>query len=172
MRRRLPFILVVLLILTPVVWADQEQDDETISSPGDIKLRGWGLRVGLADDPDQIVGGAHWDLGRIVENLRLQPNVELGVGDDDLTLFGSIPVHYLFQIDSDFTPYVGGGVVLGVVEHDRPEQAGGDDTEVEGGLRVIGGLQWLRKSGKPFAIEMNLGIGDIHDLQIKVAWTF
>ncbi len=116
-----------------------------------------------------MIVGAHWDLGEIVDHLRLQPNVELGVGDDVVTLFGEIPVHYMFRVQSEFTPYAGGGVVIGIANYDRPNN---DDTSVEGGLRIVGGLQWPLKSGKPFAVEANLGLGDIHDVQVKAAWTF
>ena len=48
----------------------------------DIAFRGWGLRAGVADDPDQVVLGAQFNFGEFIENLRFQPNVEVGFGDD------------------------------------------------------------------------------------------
>ncbi len=137
-----------------------------------MELRSWGLRAGLSVDPDQVVGGIQWDIGRIVPNLRLQPNLELGLGDDTVTLYGSMPVHYLFHIRSAVTPYAGAGVSVGIVERNRPASKGGDDTSLEAGVRLIGGLEWKMKSGKPFAVEMNIGIGDVADFQVKAAWSF
>jgi opacity protein-like surface antigen len=163
------FACVLASILLSPAAAVAEQGSQVGS---DIELRGWGLRAGLGVDPDQVLFGFHWDLGEFVENLRFQPDVELGLGDDTLTIYGTAPVHYLFDIDGTFTPYAGGGLVIGVVSVDRPERAGGDDTSFEGGARAIGGLQWVRKNGKPFAVEGNFGVGDVHDLQIKVLWTF
>jgi hypothetical protein len=161
-------IVVTALLLFVPAWAEDEAKDQQ-SDGGGIHLKGWGVRAGLAADPDQAIVGFHWDLGEIIEHLRLQPNVELGIGDDVLTLFGEIPVHYMFRVQSKFTPYAGGGVVIGLAKYDRNNNK---DTSVEGGVRIIGGLQWPLKSGKPFAVEANIGFGDIHDVQVKVAWTF
>ena len=41
------------------------QDDD------EFGLRGWGPRVGLAADPDQIVAGVHFDLGERADARRL-----------------------------------------------------------------------------------------------------
>ena len=167
--RNLACIAVTALLLSFMpVWAEDEAPDQELDEGG-IHLKGWGVRAGLASDPDQAIFGFHWDLGEIIKHLRLQPNVELGLGDDVWTVFGELPVHYLFRVQSKFTPYAGGGVVLGVARYDRPNK---DDTSVEGGVRIIGGLQWPLKNGKPFAVEVNIGFGDIHEVQAKVAWTF
>jgi hypothetical protein len=160
--------LLAMALLFPGV-AAAEEEGEGQSGSGGIHLKGWGIRAGLGVDPDQALVGAHWDLGEIIDHLRLQPNVELGVGDDVLTLFAALPAHYVFRVQSKFTPYAGGGIVIGVASYDRPNN---DDTSVEAGLRAIGGLQWPLKNGKPFAVEANIGFGDIHDFQMKVAWTF
>ena len=85
--RNLVLIVITTLLLSLPVWAEDESQGQN-SSQGGIHLRGWGIRAGLGVDPDQLIVGAHWDLGEIVEHLRLQPNVELGFGDDVLTLFG------------------------------------------------------------------------------------
>jgi len=166
--RGLACIAVFAVIFLTPTWAEDESRKED-SGGGGIHLKGWGIRAGLGADPDQAIVGAHWDLGDIIKNLRLQPNAELGIGDDVLTIFGELPVHYMFRVQSKFTPYAGGGIVLGVARYDSSKK---DETSVEGGVRLIGGLQWPLKSGKPFAVEANIGIGDVHDVQMKVAWTF
>ena len=166
--RQLASIAVAALMLFLPAWAEDEEREQS-SDEGGIHLKGWGLRGGLASNPDQLVFGAHWDLGEIVKHLRLQPNVELGGGDDVITLFGEFPVHYMFRVQSKFTPYAGGGIVIGLAKYDRNNNS---DTSVEGGVRILGGLQWPLKNGNPFAVEANIGFGDIHDVQVKVAYTF
>ena len=160
------FAMTALLLWVPV-WAEDKESSESVGDG--VGYQGWGIRAGLGSNPDQALVGAHWDLGEITRQLRLQPNVELGLGDDVVTIFGEGPVHYLFRTQSKLTPYVGGGVVIGLARYDR---ANNTDTSVEGGLRIIGGLQWSLGNGKPFAVEANIGFGDIHDVQVKVAWTF
>lgn len=166
--RTLACIAVATVTLFMPTWAEDEKQERE-SDGGGVHLQGWGLRAGLGVNPDQVLFGAHWDLGEIIEHLRLQPNVELGGGDDAITLFGELPVHYMFRVQSKFTPYAGGGIVIGLARYDRPNKS---DTSVEGGLRILGGLQWPLKNGKPFAVEANIGFGDIHEVQVKVAWTF
>ena len=166
--RRLASIVVTALLLFTPAWAEDEAQEQN-SDGGGIHLKGWGIRAGLGSNPDQAIVGAHWNLGEIIDHLRLQPNVELGIGDDVVTLFGEIPVHYMFRVQSKFTPYAGGGIAIGLAKYDRNNN---DDTSVEGGVRIIGGLQWPLKNGKPLAVEANIGFGDIHDVQVKVAWTF
>jgi hypothetical protein len=56
----------------------------------DLGPRGWGLRAGAASDPDQVLFGVHVDLGEIVPALRLQPSLEVGAGDDLVTLQGLV----------------------------------------------------------------------------------
>ena len=130
------------------------------------------MRVGVADDPDQIVGGAHFNLGEFIPHLRFQPDVQLGAGDDYTTLYATVPVYYHFGTETSFTPYAGGGVALGFVDRDRPKGSKGDDTDFEAGFKVTGGLEWPRKQGQAFFVELSLGFGDVHDVSALVAWTF
>jgi hypothetical protein len=166
--RNLAWIALVGLVVTAPLWAEEQAQGQSSSGDG-VHLEGWGIRAGLSVDPDQALFGFHWDLGEIVEHLRLQPNVELGLGDDVVTVFGSVPVHYMFRVQSKFTPYAGGGIVVGVASYDRPNN---DDTSFEAGARIIGGLQWPLNNGNPLAVEVNLGLGDVQDFEAKVAWTF
>jgi hypothetical protein len=45
------------------------------------EFQGWGPRVGLTVNPDQVHFGAHADLGLIASHLRFQPSMELGFID-------------------------------------------------------------------------------------------
>ena len=142
------------------------------SAGSDIGWRGWGLRAGVADDVDQVVGGAHFNLGEFVPHLRFQPDVQLGAGDDHTTLYGTAPVYYRFGSETRFTPYAGGGVSLGFVDRDLPEGSNADDTEFEIGGKVTGGMEWPRPQGQAFFLELSLGFGDVHDAQLVAAWSF
>ncbi|MEE8137956.1 MAG: hypothetical protein V3T81_03655, partial [Thermoanaerobaculia bacterium] len=103
-RRRLGLSLLVLLAIlcsiSPVEAAE-------------LGLYGWGPRLGVGDNPDQVVVGLHQDLGEFVDRVRLQVSVELGFGDDRTIASVTVPVHYRFRVDQDFVPYLGGGLVLG-----------------------------------------------------------
>lgn len=151
------------------------------AAAADMGLRGWGLRAGLASDPDQLLLGAHWDLGDIAPQLRMVPNVQLGIGDDATVLEGTLPVHYVFgKVDAGFAPYVGAGLAVAWIDVDHDDNGNGnddffddgDDSDVELGAKVLGGLEWGMKSGNKFFVELNLGIGDLHDFQAVAGWTF
>jgi opacity protein-like surface antigen len=162
-------IWTTIMVAVLPIWA--EAPDHT-SSETDIRWKGWGVRVGLASDPDQIVGGAQFNLGEFRRNLRFQPDVQLGLGDDATTLFATAPVYYRFTVQEKFTPYAGGGVALGFVDRDLPSTSNADETSFEIGGRVTGGLEWSRNNGATFAVELSLGLGDIHDAQVVALWNF
>ena len=171
---------IALIALTSPVWADQSSQSNqaipsgqvTQSTPSNLGWQGWGLRVGVTDDADQVVGGAHFNLGELMNNLRFQPDVQLGSGDDLTTVYGTAPLYYRFGTSSNVTPYAGGGVALGYVDRDLPASSSGDDTDFEFGAKATGGIEWLRKGGEAFFLELSLGFGDVHDAQIVAAWTF
>ena len=155
-------LLCLFFLCSPILAQPPEQSQRR------LEIRDWGLRVGLADDPDTVLVGAHLNLGEIVEHLRLQPNVELGVGDDHTTLFITGAVHYRFNVDAEFTLYAGGGPTVGFVKRKRR----GDDTNFEIGLRAIGGIEWQLENSRAFFLELQLGFGDVHDAQISAGWFF
>jgi opacity protein-like surface antigen len=167
-------LCVTLLILVAALAPAQAADGGGSSSArtGDIGLRAWGPRVGFSDDPDQVLVGAHFDLGELVDNLRFQPNVQLGFGDDATTIFATAAVHYHFDVAGNFEPYAGGGVSAGWINVDLPDNAQGDDSDFEAGFQATGGVEWPLRGGNSVFVELNLGFGDIHDTQIVVGWTF
>lgn len=125
------------------------------TAPGhaqDLRLTGYGLRAGasLDDDLTQFLVGGHVDLGRLANDLRLQPSLTVGFGDDALSLLLAGEVHYLFPVDptaSRVEPYVGAGVGLSHVDFDE------SDEDTEAVLLVTGGIEspirrWLRVFGE------------------------
>lgn len=147
------------------------------ASAAEMGLRGWGPRVGLAADPDQVLLGAHFDVGDVAPRLRMVPNVQLGIGDDATVLEGTLPLHYVFgKTGAGFAPYAGGGLAVAWIDVDRDDGPGNgndyDDSDVELGVKAIGGLEWNLGGRNRFLVELSLGIGDLHDFQVVAGWTF
>lgn len=135
-------------------------------------LQGWGIRAGVADDPDQVLGGVQLDFGELASSLLLRPDFQLGFGDDHTILSAAVPVHYRFATDTSFTPYAGGGVVLAFVDRDEIPGSARDDQDFEVGAELVGGLEWTLDGGRAFAVELNLVFGDVHDAEVLAGWTF
>jgi hypothetical protein len=108
----------------------------------DLGLMSYGIRAGasLDDDLTQLLVGGQVDAGRLAENLRLQPFVTVGFGDDALSFMLAGEVHYLFPVDparSRIEPYAGAGLGLSHVSYDR---VGRDDDTTEIALLLAGGV--------------------------------
>jgi hypothetical protein len=131
---------------------------------------GWGPHFGLAGDPDQLILGLHFDVGRIAPRVRFQPDVELGLGDDHTIFAFTLPAHYVFRTSSDLGPYAGGGIVIGLDDHDRAGRD--DDTDVEMAIALTGGLEWRTSGRDRYFLELNLMAGDLHDFQVVGGLTF
>ncbi len=130
----------------------------------DIEWRGWGPRVGVSDDPDQVVGGVHFDLGELANNVHFRPSAEMGIGDDVTSLLGNALVMYMWDLQVD--PYAGGQVVVAWFNPDN------GDSETELGIDAVGGFEMTFSGGTRFHTELQAGIGDIHDFKLMAGWTF
>jgi hypothetical protein len=140
-------------------------------SAQDFGYQGFGLRVGLSVDPDQAYGGIHWDIGSPSSNLRIRPNLELGFGDDAILLAANGEVDWYFRQQGDWLPYAGGALSINFIKvDDLPPQA--DDSEVELGGYVVGGLETLLQADRKFLMEVKIGFSDSPDFKFGVGWTF
>jgi hypothetical protein len=144
------------------------------ASAQEFGFRGWGPRVGLADDPDQVVVGAHFDLGEFADHLRFVPNVEAGFGDDHTILSFTAPVHYRWEElgETNVIPYAGGGVSVAWIHPDDDGPGNDDDDDLDLGLRAVGGAEWPLAERRAFFVELNVVFGDVHDFQVVAGWTF
>ena len=89
----------------------------------DVGFRGWGPRVGLSLNPDQVHFGAHLDFGNFARHVRFQPNVELGFGDDVKLFTVNAEAAYRFSSHWDvWTPYLGGGLGANIKSVDNGGQ--------------------------------------------------
>lgn len=150
--------LVLLLILALVVLPG--------AASADLLYRGWGIRAGVGDDPDQGIVGAHWDLGTLTTNLRFQPNFELGFGDNQTIAGLTLPLHYVFPVNGSFVPYAGGGAVLAYVDRDK------GDSEFEVAAALTFGVDMILKSRNKLFIELDVQSGDVHDVKLMFGWSW
>jgi hypothetical protein len=134
----------------------------------DLQYRGWGIRAGVGDDPDQGIVGAHWDLGTLTTNLRFMPNFELGFGDDHTIAGVTLPLHYVFPVGGSVAPYAGGGPLLAYIDRDKPRA----DSEFEIALALAFGVEWALKSQNRLFLELDLATGDAHDAKFLFGWTW
>lgn len=146
-------------------------------SESDVGFRGWGPRVGLSVDPDQIHFGAHVDFGNFARHVRFQPNAEVGFGDNVTLVALNIEAVYRFQSRWDvWTPYVGGGPGLNFgrwhESHWNGNAKGHDNSFSEVGFSIVGGVERGLRNGDRFFGEAKLGFADSPELKLTVGWTF
>jgi len=151
-------LLPLLAVLSTPLWAQ---------GTSKFGYRGWGVRAGLSNNPDQVYGGVHWDLGEFAKNVRFRPNVEVGFGDNVNLIMGNAEVHYVFSQVQVWKPYVGGSTGFIYVNPDQ----GDSDTDLT--LTAVGGVETKLKSGTAFFIEGKFGFTDNEpDFKAGVGWTW
>jgi opacity protein-like surface antigen len=137
----------------------------------DVGFRGWGPRVGLSLDPDQVHFGAHFDYGNFAKHVRFQPNVEFGFGDNVNLYTLNAEAAYRFTEKWDvWSPYLGGGLGANIKSWDGPDNHNNSETDL--GLNLLGGIEKGLSNGDRFFVETKLSLNDIPDVKITVGWTF
>lgn len=154
---------IYLMLAAVVAWV-------AIATPA--SAAGWGPRFGLTVDPDQVHFGAHVDAGYLADALRFQPNFELGIGDNLTVAAFNFDFLYLFSTNPGaWRPYLGGGPGANVVDWDN-DRFGHDDSDLDAGLNLVGGIERNLSSGGRFLTEVRFGLTDSPDLKWTVGWTF
>jgi opacity protein-like surface antigen len=140
----------------------------------DIGFRGWGPRVGLSINPDQVHFGAHLDFGMLAHRVRFQPNVELGFGDNvDLFTLNAEAAYRFVENWDVWSPYLGGGLGANIRRYDSnrfPDNHDNSDTQL--GVNFLAGIEKGLSDGDRFFIEAKLSLNDVPDLKATVGWTF
>lgn len=151
----------------------------TAASAAGIGWNGWGPRVGVSDDPDQVVVGAHFDLGEFTRNLRFQPSAEIGFGDDIVAFYGNAMTAYYFPVKAAVTPYAGAQVTAWLFDNDDDDNIPGPDNDnlddgfnTEIGLAALGGIETRFKGGTRFLAELQVGVTNHPDIKVMIGWTF
>lgn len=136
----------------------------------DVGFRGWGPRVGLSGNEDQVHFGAHIDFGSFGQHVRFQPNLEMGFGDNMKLFAANAEASYRFSSEWDvWSPYLGGGVGANF----RSADSGGHSrSKSDLGVNLLGGIEKGLSNGDRFFIEGKLGVSDGPDFKGTVGWTF
>ncbi len=147
----------------------------SVASPSALAQGGAeiGARLGVGDDPDQIIGGVQIDLGRFYDDFRFVPSLDLGLGDDATMLLATAPVHYVIPNASAVTPYFGVGLVVGWIDYDDDFPGrGNDDSEVEIGFKALAGVEGKLRGGRRVFAELAVLSDDFHDIQLVggISW--
>jgi hypothetical protein len=127
---------------------------------------GFGPRVGLTGDPDQVHFGLHFPTLRLAPNFGFMPYFEAGVGDDTTLFSGNMDFKYVFATRAaSWRPYIGAGPALHFLNRDHV------DDSMEVGMGFFGGMQTPTRSGAFFG-ELRLGLVDSPDIKFTVGWMF
>lgn len=138
----------------------------------DIAYRGIGLRAGVADDPDQGVVGVQFNFGEFIPNLRFQPHLDVGFGDDTTIVSATAPVHYRLPLESSLTLYGGAGVTVGFIDRDEPNVRGDDEgSDFDISPMLAGGIEWPVGNNE-LAVELNVTGGDFSTVKLVLGWMF
>jgi len=138
-----------------------------------VAFAGWGPRVGLSSDPDQIAGGLQWNLDEVAPSVRAMPSAEFGLGDDMLRLAGNLGIHYMFKGGSSrWSPYLGGELSLSYIDFDAPANSNADDSDTELGVSIAGGVETRLNNGRVLNLELRFGFDNVPDIQAHVGWIF
>jgi opacity protein-like surface antigen len=135
----------------------------------DIGVRRVGIRGGLTVDPDQGHIGMHVNAGNFAPRVRFQPSFEIGFGSNRVVGMINIDAFYDFDA-SGWSPYLGGGLGVGIISRDRGRNDGDDDVNVEAGVNLVGGFEW--GEANKYLLEARVGIGDIPDFKLTVGLSF
>jgi opacity protein-like surface antigen len=136
----------------------------------DVGFRGWGPRVGLSIDPDQVHFGGHIDFGNFADHVRFQPNLEIGFGDHVDLFTINAEAAYRFSSRWDvWTPYLGGGIGANIK---RVDVKGKSNSDTDLGVNLLGGIEKGLSNGDRFFIEGKFSLNDVPDVKVTVGWTF
>jgi hypothetical protein len=135
-------------------------------------FRGWGLRAGVSDRPDQVLVGVQADFGELIEDLRFEPNIELGAGDDQTILSLSAPVFYRWPESGPFDFYGGGGIAVGFVDRDEENEPGEDDgLEFAIAPMLAAGLAWPVGESEA-GVELAVTANELQNVKLVFRWMF
>jgi len=161
-----PVVLAALLLTLLAVPAGAAE--VAVTQDRSLGIQGYGPRIGVSIDPNQLVLGGHVDMGDpFPQTAWLFPVLELGLGDNTTVL--SLGSDLLFRVRETFgvwNPYGGAEIAFLLTD------PSGGDVATDIGLSLVGGVaKELAPSGR-FAGEVKFGIIDSPTVKFLVRWTF
>jgi opacity protein-like surface antigen len=130
-----------------------------------------GPRVGFSVDPDQAVVGGHLS-ATFAPDWTFNPSVEFGFGDHQTVSALNFDAEYHFRMrDSNWAPYVGGGLGVNFIHVDVPFPFS-DFNDTVTGLNLIVGTTIPTSSGQHLFTELRIGAGDAAIPELKGIFGF
>lgn len=152
--------------------------------PGGVRagvIEGWGPRAGFSARPDQFVVGLHVDLRPLAKNLRLRPNIDVGLGENATMITLNPDLVYAVPIEGAGAFLFGGTLSLVHANTDasRTYKDGSgnehvltvDNDTTELGVAACAGFRF--STSDPIFIDAKFGIADKYpDLKVVVGFSF
>lgn len=136
----------------------------TAGSPGEAQAqpgRGIGFRAGASRGPDHAYLGFQTELGRFLGNGRFAPSLDLGLGDDTVTVLNADVRWYLFALPETGLRFYGAA---------GPGLVFSPDSDL--GLNLTAGMHIPMQSGRRYNVELRFGFADVPDLKIGASVLF
>lgn len=133
------------------------------ASPVSARAQGYAVRTGANINPDQFSVGAQYEFGPVSDRYWLQPNTDVGFGDDARLVALNLDIVYRKQLsrNSIWTGYAGGGPALNWYRlHGY--------SATDPGVNLVGGL--MHHSG--LFTEMRLGFLESPRLRVGAGYAF
>ena len=128
---------------------------------------GTGVRMGVSIDPDQIYFGGHFEAGPVMESLWVRPNLEVGIGNDIVSIGLNYELAYWVPLESKaWKTYIGAGPALNIYIVDTG--VGGRDSNVKPGFNILMAL--AHRDG--LFTELKLGALDSPDLKFGIGFSW
>lgn len=131
----------------------------------------FGPHLGFSQAPDQVVLGGHLQWGDVAPQLDFVPGVDLAFGDHTTLVSLNGDFHYRISTNTQWQPYVGGGIGVHFFSFDAPAIGAGTSSTNAGG-HFIAGADVATKSNSRFFAELKLGLGDSPDFKALAGWSF
>lgn len=126
-----------------------------------------GPRAGYDFDSDKFVVGGEAEFGRVLQQFRFAPSVDLELGDNTKTALNADFRLYLFNLpESSLRFYGSAGPTVLFASSDN------GDTKTELGLSLVAGVKIPMKGANRYNLETRFGFGDIPDLKLMFAVIF
>ena len=141
---------------------------EAAATDRPVRYQGFGPRIGVSFEPNQVVFGGHGDFGDLFPRTALVlPVVEVGLGDDITVV--SVGADLLFRFRKNFgvwSPYVGPEIAF------LFSGSGGVD-ETDLAMSGVFGIQKGIGGTGRFATELKFAVVDeAPDVKLTAIWTF
>ena len=128
---------------------------------------GTGVRMGVSIDPDQIYFGGHFEAGPVMESLWVRPNLEVGIGNDIVSIGLNFELAFWIPLESRaWKTYIGAGPALNIYIVDTG--VGGRDSNVKPGFNILMAL--AHRDG--LFTELKLGALDSPDLKFGIGFSW